>query len=92
VAGAVAQKNPCPEEEPGQELYRTIGKNITVFRRLKGLSIRELACSTTISERRLVSYEDGTRRIPASHLSAIAQVCTVDIRLMFSASGPFDNN
>jgi transcriptional regulator with XRE-family HTH domain len=83
MAGATASKDPCPDENPSEVLYRTIGKNITVFRRLKGLSIPELASSTTISERRLVDYENGTRRIPATHLSVIAQICTVDIRLMF---------
>jgi transcriptional regulator with XRE-family HTH domain len=83
MAGAAATKDTVPGETPGEDLYRTIGKNITVFRRLKGLSIPELAASMAISERRLIGYENGTRRIPASHLSVIAEVCTVDIRLMF---------
>jgi len=81
--GAASSKDPRPDGHRSEALYRTIGKNITVFRRLKGLSIPELASTTTISERRLIDYENGTRRIPASHLSVIAQVCTVDIRLMF---------
>jgi len=79
---ATSSESP-PRDQASAQLWSTIGKNITIFRRLRGLSILELADVANISERRLIDYENGARRIPALHLAVIAQHCTVDIRMMF---------
>ena len=66
---------------------RLVGKNVSIFRKAKGLSQTALGDEVGVTFQQIQKYEKGINRIGPSRLQKIAEVLDVPISQLFDASG-----
>lgn len=72
-----------PEYYP---VSRIIGNKITYYRKMKGMSLNELARVIGVSEQQQSRYERGINRINLDRLSQYANFFEIDLTRFFSFS------
>lgn len=75
----MTQHNP----RSANDLDAQIGKNITLLRKLKKLTQKDLSEALGVSFQQVQKYEKGTNRISASRLYEVARVLNVPVQKMF---------
>lgn len=67
------------------DIYNTVGKNIKKFRKLSGLTQRQLADKLLLSESFIAKLESTTHQtISLDTLEQISNVLNIDIRELFN--------
>lgn len=64
-------------------ISKIIGKKITHYRKMKGISLTELAKVTGVSEQQQSRYERGINRINLSRLYLYANFFNINIHVFF---------
>ncbi len=73
------RSNLQPSNSNTMSLFKTIGKNIKLFRQHKDMTQDELASFTGISRELINYYENGSREIPITNLEKISNWFGIDV-------------
>lgn len=66
-----------------KELFIAVGKNITKYRKLKGLTVQSLANECDIEKSNLIPIEKGRINTTLSSLNKIANALDIDVKKLF---------
>lgn len=75
----ILRSNQQPSNSNTMSLFKTIGKNIKLFRQHKDMTQDELASFTGISRELINYYENGSREIPITNLEKISNWFGIDV-------------
>lgn len=72
------------KNEKTSDILSMVGSNIRVIRKVKGLTISELASKSNLSSKYLQGVETGKRNISVTNLNNIANVLQMPLNVFFS--------
>lgn len=75
-----------------EKFYKTIGNNIVLLRKKRGLTQTKLAEKIGVSSRVLCSYEKGTYHMNAETLDKIASILEVSVTEILGKTPPKEDN
>jgi transcriptional regulator with XRE-family HTH domain len=73
--------------KPASDMDKIVGRNIKVYRLVKGLSQTELAESLGVTFQQVQKYEKGTNRVGSGRLYQISTVLDVPLMSFFDGGG-----
>ncbi|MFD8542135.1 helix-turn-helix domain-containing protein [[Kitasatospora] papulosa] len=91
-----AQEAEEPLARPGapdyslDEVLLSVGQRMRHYRKLRGMTLQDLAAATGLSVSMLSTLERGQTGVSVSTIHAIAQALDISITALFQASGPGD--
>ncbi len=78
-------------DEPADQTLEALGQNVRTLRRAQGLTLRDLAAKSGVSERFLSDVEGGRGNVSIGRLVAIARALGTDAPGLLAQGGQVDN-
>ncbi|GGN20471.1 helix-turn-helix domain-containing protein [Streptomyces fuscichromogenes] len=72
------------------EVLLSVGRRVRHYRKLRGLTLQDLAVDTGLSASMLSTLERGQTGVSVATIHAVAQALDISITALFQASGPGD--